>query len=129
MGDIQTFSSFKNTLQPKQPSQDEDPESYPLFCHRRCCGQAPVRDDCSDCVNHCKTVKKIKYVEEYEDKCHNEHRQKCNYQTEYKEECADKKQQVCEKIHKNKPQQHECQVCGGVEKDYKRVAEQQYGGY
>ena len=31
-------------------------------------------DDCSDCVNHCKTVKKIKYVEEYEDECHIEHR-------------------------------------------------------
>ena len=29
-------------------------------------------DDCSDCVNHCKTVKKIKYIEEYETKCHNE---------------------------------------------------------
>ena len=31
-------------------------------------------DDCADCVNHCKTVKKIEYVEEYEDECHNEHR-------------------------------------------------------
>ena len=31
-------------------------------------------DDCSDCVNHCKTIKKIKYVEEYEEECHNEHR-------------------------------------------------------
>ena len=30
-------------------------------------------DDCSDCVNHCKTIKKIKYVEEYETKCHNEY--------------------------------------------------------
>ena len=34
---------------------------------------SPVEtDDCSDCVNHCKTVKKIKYIEEYETKCHNE---------------------------------------------------------
>merc|ERR1712018_127039 len=57
-------------------------------------------DDCSDCVNHCKTVKKIKYVEEYEEECHNEHRQKCEYRTEYKEECADKKQKVCEKFWK-----------------------------
>ena len=31
-------------------------------------------DDCSDCVNHCKTVKKVKYVEEYDQKCHNEHK-------------------------------------------------------
>merc|ERR1712224_286323 len=123
----------------------------------------------------CKTVKKIKYEEKFEQECHNEHREKCTCKTTYKEECSDKKQKVCEKfwkedgyggkvwtedpsrchwlkesecsrvphpvkkcndveenvckkIHKNKPQQHECQVCGGVEKDCKRVAEQQYHG-
>ena len=27
-------------------------------------------EDCSDCVNHCKTLKRIKYVEEFETKCH-----------------------------------------------------------
>merc|ERR1712117_693839 len=123
----------------------------------------------------CKTVKKIKYEEKFEQECRNEHREKCTYKTTYKEECSDKTQKVCEKfwkedgyggkvwtedpskchwlkesecsrvphpvkkcndvvekvcekIHKNKPQQHKCQVCGGVEKDCKRVAEQQYHG-
>ena len=42
--------------------------------------------------------------------------------------CNNVVEKVCEKIHKNKPQQHECQVCGGVEKDCKRVVEQQYHG-
>merc|ERR1711934_587358 len=121
-------------------------------------------DDCSDCVNHCKTVKKVKYVEEYDQKCHNEHKEKCTYKTTYKEVCTDEKKKVCEKfwkedgyggkiwtedpsschwleadechdepkpkkvcepvtkdvcekVHKNKPYQHECQVCGGEEKE------------
>merc|ERR1712027_150981 len=132
---------------------------------------SPVEtDDCSDCVNHCKTVKKIKYIEEYETKCHNESHEECEYETVVAEKtkacekfwkedgyggkvwtedpskchwleesecsrvphpvkkCNDVVEKVCEKIHKNKPQQHECQVCGGVEKDCKRVAEQQYHG-
>ena len=28
-------------------------------------------DDCSDCENRCKTVKKVKFVIEYDKKCHN----------------------------------------------------------
>merc|ERR1711948_152332 len=60
-------------------------------------------DDCADCVNHCKTVKKIEYVKEYEDECHNEHRQQCDYKVEYKEECTDKKMRVCEKFWKEDP--------------------------
>ena len=35
--------------------------------------------------------------------------------------CKPVTKEVCEKIHKNKPHQHECQVCGGVEKECKRL--------
>ena len=35
--------------------------------------------------------------------------------------CKPVVKEVCEKIHKNKPHQHECQVCGGVEKECKRL--------
>ena len=62
-------------------------------------------------------------------KCHWLKESECSRVPHPVKKCNDVVEKVCEKIHKNKPQQHECQVCGGVEKDCKRVAEQQYGGY
>ena len=43
MVDIQTFCTSKSTLLSTQSPQDEDSESYPLFCHHCCYGQTPVR--------------------------------------------------------------------------------------
>ena len=35
----------------------------------------------------------------------------------YVQVCEPVTKDVCEKVHKNKPYQHECQVCGGEEKE------------
>merc|ERR1712021_227658 len=70
-------------------------------------------EDCSDCVNHtesdtesvtesatdCKTVKKIKYVEEFETKCHIESHEECTYETVFEEKCVTK-EEACEKFWK-----------------------------
>merc|ERR1712124_129991 len=78
----------------------------------------------------CKTVKKIKYEEKFEQECHNEHREKCTYKTTYKEECSDKKQKVCEKFWTEDPsrchwlQESECTQVPHPVKDCKDVWEE-----
>ena len=131
-------------------------------------------EDCSDCLNHCKWVKKIKYAEVYVPKCCMESREKCEYKTTYTQECADRNKRVCmeswkddgyggrvwaedpstckwlqksecmsiphpekvcydychkpgEFIHKQVPQQHECEVCGGREKRCLHVESEHHG--
>merc|ERR1711934_531640 len=111
----------------------------------------------------CRTAKKIKYIEEFENQCHRESRQKCTWSTKYVEKCVTEPIRVCEKfwkndgyggkvwtedlkkchnletdecmdepepikeckpiseniceqVHKNKPHQFECEICGGKEK-------------
>merc|ERR1712027_137578 len=99
----------------------------------------------------CRTAKKIKYVEEFENQCHSELRTKCTWSTKLGEKCwkndgyggkvwtedlkrchnletnecmdeaqpikkcDDVKENICEKVHKNKPHQFECEICGNKE--------------
>ena len=37
------------------------------------------------------------------------------------QECHNVPEEVCTQIHKNVPQQHECEVCGGVEKSCRKL--------
>ena len=42
------------------------------------------------------------------------------------QECKPVEKEVCEKVHKNKPVQYECEVCGGEEKECKKLATKYY---
>merc|ERR1712039_1163167 len=114
---------------------------------------SPVEtDDCSDCVNHCKTVKKIKYIEECEtektkacekfwkedgyggkvwtedpSKCHWLQESDCTQVPHPVKDCKDVWEEVCKPVHKNVPVQNECQVCGGVERSCKKLDTKYYG--
>merc|ERR1712184_19651 len=78
----------------------ENSGSHPLSLSAATLSSPVDTDHCSDCINHCKYLKKIKYVEEHETICHNEHHEVCDYKTEYKEKCVTKREKACEKFWK-----------------------------
>ena len=105
-----------------------------LYLSQECTYYTEYQEKCSDKKE--KVCEKFWKEDGYGGKVWTEDPSKCHWLKESEcsrvphpvKKCNDVVEKVCEKIHKNKPQQHECQVCGGVEKDCKRVAEQQYHG-
>merc|ERR1712010_346939 len=86
MGDSQSLRNYKNTLPPTPPlSPKIKMKTLSLIlCFAIAAAVASPQ------YGDCKKVKRIKYVEEFEIKCHNEHKQKCTY----------KRMKVCEKFWK-----------------------------
>ena len=61
-------------------------------------------------------------------RCHWLQESECVKEPHPKKVCNDYVEPVCHQYSKNKPQQHECEVCGGVEKSCRKIAEQRYHG-
>ena len=105
-----------------------------VYFRQKCNYETEYKEECADKKQ--KVCEKFWKEDGYGGKVWTEDPSKCHWLKESEcsrvphpvKKCNDVEENVCKKIHKNKPQQHECQVCGGVEKDCKRVAEQQYHG-
>merc|ERR1712010_285094 len=96
-------------------------EEYEQECHNeyreRCTYKTTYKEKCAD--EKRKVCEKV-WTED-PSKCHWLQESECTQYPEPVKECHNVPEEVCTQIHKNVPQQHECEVCGGVEKSCRKL--------
>ena len=103
---------------------------YFVYFSQECTYYTENKEKCSDKKE--KVCEKFWKEDGYGGKVWTEDPTKCHWLEESEcmkvpvpiKDCKQVIKPVCTQVHKNKPQQHECLVCGGVEKSCKIVAEE-----